>query len=223
MQRFNLTRKQQEVFDFLLDQQDFANPPTLDELCAAIGLKSRGSLHKHIQGLISAGLVEAPNRKQRGIRLTPQALSLKETSLHDQHNALPLVGAIAAGKPIEAIENINYMQVPDQLKSEKPCYILQVKGESMLDEGIFDGDWVVIEQRSHAHNGEIVVALIDKAEATLKIIEQYPHETVLVPANPDLKPMRYKPHQVEIQGVLIGQMRSYRHKNPSHHLTGEKS
>uniref|UniRef100_UPI00404881BB transcriptional repressor LexA n=1 Tax=Methylotuvimicrobium sp. KM2 TaxID=3133976 RepID=UPI00404881BB len=222
VQHFNLTRKQQEIFDFLLDQHDFAYPPTLDELCAAIGLKSRGSLHKHIQGLIKAGLIEAPNRKQRGIRLTAHALALKEPSANDQRNTLPLVGAIAAGKPIEAIENINYMHVPDQLKSEKPCYILQVKGESMIDEGIFDGDWVVIEQRSHALNGEIVVALIDKLEATLKIIEQYPHETILVPANPDLKPMRYKPHQVEIQGVLIGQMRSYRHKTPSRHLTGEK-
>lgn len=218
MKLFNLTRKQQEIFDFLLGQQDcFEHPPTLDELCAAIGLKSRGSLHKHIQGLIEAGLVESPNRKQRGIRLTASALEQKKPSASEQLNALPLVGAIAAGKPIEAIENINYMQVPDQLKSEKPCYILKVKGESMIEEGIFDGDWVVIEQRSHAQNGEIVVALIDKAEATLKIIEQYPHETVLIPAHPEMKPMRYKPNQVEIQGVLIGQMRSYRYKKPSHH------
>lgn len=220
MKNFNLTRKQQEVFEFLLDhRQRFAQPPTLEELCSAIGLKSRGSLHKHIQGLIEAGLVEAPNRKQRGIRLTKQALSLKEETAPDERDALPFVGAIAAGKPIEAIENINYMKVPDQLKSEKPCYILQVKGDSMIDEGIFDGDWVVIEQRSQALNGEIVVALIDKTEATLKFIEQYPHETVLIPANPNLKPMRYKPCQVEIQGVLVGQMRSYLNKKPTSYHT----
>lgn len=202
-----LTRKQQEIFDFLLANQDtFTQAPTLDELCLAMGLKSRGSLHKHIQALIAAGLIEAPERKQRGIRLTQQALN-------DSHNeeGLPLVGAIAAGKPIEALVNISYMIVPEQLKTEKTCYVLQVKGDSMIDAGIFDGDWVVIEQRSHARNGEIVVALIDRGEATLKYIEQYPHETILIPANKTMSPMRYRPEQVDIQGVLVGQMRSYQH------------
>ncbi len=200
-----LTRKQQEIFDFLLSNQDkFAHPPTLDELCLAMGLKSRGSLHKHIQGLIAAGLVEAPNGKQRGVRLTPLALSEQPVE-----EGLPLVGAIAAGTPIEAIENITYITVPEQLKTENPCYVLQVKGDSMIDAGIFDGDWVVIEQRSHARNGEIVVALVDKNDATLKYIEQYPHETILIPANSSMEPMRYHPTQVEIQGVLVGQMRSY--------------
>lgn len=81
----------------------------------------------------------------------------------------------------------------------------------MIDDGIFPGDWVIVEQRSHARNGEIVVALIDKAEATLKHIEQYPHETVLIPANREMQPMRYASERVEIQGVLVGQMRSYKH------------
>lgn len=201
----SLTRKQQEVFDFLLaNQERFPQPPTLDELCRAMGLKSRGSLHKHIQGLVDAGLVEAPNRKQRGVRLTPIALSGAP-----EENGLPWVGAIAAGKPIEALEDISYMTIPDQLKTDNPCYVLQVKGDSMIDAGIFDGDWVIIEQRSHARNGEIVVALIDQFEATLKYIEQYPHETMLIPANSAMQPMRFQPQQVEIQGVLVGQMRSY--------------
>ena len=81
----------------------------------------------------------------------------------------------------------------------------------MIDDGIYDGDWVVIEQRSHARNGEIVVALVDKTEATLKYIEQYPHETVLIPANNKMQAMHFQPHQIEIQGVLVGQMRSYVH------------
>nr|WP_235186005.1 transcriptional repressor LexA [Methylomarinum vadi] len=201
----SLTRKQQEVFDFLLANQDrFLHPPTLDELCLAMGLKSRGSLHKHIQGLIAAGLVEAPNRKQRGVRLSHKALA--ETT---EENDLPFVGAIAAGKPIEALENISYMAVPELLKTENPCYVLQVKGDSMIDAGIFNDDWVIIEQRDHARNGEIVVALIDRFEATLKYIEQYPHETVLIPANAAMQPLRYNPDQVQIQGVLVGQMRSY--------------
>lgn len=209
--RYNITRKQQQVLDFLLNSQEqFSAPPTLEELCRAMGLKSRGSLHKHIQGLIEAGLVETPNRKQRGVRLTELALAEHE---HCTSGAceLPLVGTIAAGKPIEAIEDITHMQIPEQLKTDKTCYILQVKGDSMIDDGIFPGDWVIVEQRSHARNGEIVVALIDKAEATLKHIEQYPHETVLIPANQEMQPMRYAPERVEIQGVLVGQMRSYKH------------
>ncbi len=205
-----LTRKQQELYNFLLTQQDnFIHPPTLDEICLAMNLKSRGSLHKHIQGLVSAGLIEPLNRKQRGIRLTKQAIQMGKEK--DDADGLPYVGAIAAGKPIEAITDIKYMKVPEQLKTDKPCYILQVKGDSMIDEGIFDGDWVVIEQRSVARNGEIVVALVEKSEATLKRIEQYPHETVLIPANKNMQPMHYKPNQVEIQGVLVGQMRSYLH------------
>jgi len=204
----NLTRKQQEIFDFLLQNQDqFNHPPTLEELCAAMGLKSRGSLHSQIKALIDANLIEAPERKQRGIRLTEYAKSLVNKT--EISGALPFVGTIAAGRPIEAIETISYMAVPDELKTDNPCYVLKVKGDSMLEEGIFDGDWVIIEQRSHARNGEIVVALVDKAEATLKFIEQYPHETLLIPANSTMQAMHYRPEQVEIQGVLVGQMRSY--------------
>lgn len=208
----SLTRKQQALFDFLVQHQDaLPQPLTLDALCGALGLKSRGSLHAQIKALIDANLIEAPERKQRGIRLTDYAKSLIQTQ--DSPNAVPFVGIIAAGKPIEAIETINYMVVPDEIKTEQACYVLKVKGDSMIDVGILDGDWVIIEQRSFARNGEIVVALIDKAEATLKFIEQYPHETVLIPANSQLKPMRYKPQQVEIQGVLVGQMRSYHHQH----------
>lgn len=206
----NLTRKQKEILDFLLKSQDtFQHPPTLDELCAAMGLKSRGSMHHQIKALIDAQLIEAPERKQRGIRLTHQAKSLAASP--ENAGALPFVGIIAAGRPIEAIENVSYMAIPEQIKTDNPCYVLKVKGDSMCEEGIFDGDWVIIEQRSHARNGEIVVALVDKAEATLKFIEQYPHETLLIPANSKMEAMRYKPHQVEIQGVLVGQMRSYTH------------
>jgi repressor LexA len=204
----SLTRKQQEIFDFLLQHHDgFAHPPTLEELCAGMGLKSRGSLHNHIKALINENLIEAPNRKQRGIRLTEYAKKMIDDT--ENHGTLPFVGFIAAGKPIEAVENITYMPIPTQLKTEKPCYVLKVKGDSMLEQGIFDGDWVIIEQRSHARNGEIVVALVNKTEATLKFIEQYPHETLLIPANSSMEAMRYSPDQVEIQGVLVGQMRSY--------------
>lgn len=200
---FNLTRKQQEVYEFLLNQDAFDHSPTLDELCLAVGLKSRGSLHKHIQALVHAGLVEPANKKQRGIRVIRK--------YPDQRpNQLPLLGYIAAGQPIEAIENPESIEVPEQLCGNSPCFVLQVKGYSMIEDGIFDGDWVVIEQRSTAKNGEIVVALIDDREATLKHIEQRPGEIVLHPANSTMKAMSYSPDRVQIQGILVGQMRSYR-------------
>ncbi|MGR9115813.1 MAG: transcriptional repressor LexA [Gammaproteobacteria bacterium] len=203
-----LTRRQREIFDFLRNNyENFAYPPTLEELCSALGMASRGSLYKHITALIEAGLVEPFNgNKQGGIRLTSQA----QRDFSACEHSLPFVGRIAAGKPIEALENINYMAVPEMLKSDKPCFVLQIQGDSMIEAGIFDGDWVVVEQRNHARNGEIVVALIDKSEATLKYIEQTPEKVFLIPANSKMTAMTYLPEQVEIQGVLVGQMRSYR-------------
>jgi repressor LexA len=206
----SLTRKQREIVDFLLQNpQAFPYPPTLEELCVALGLKSRGSLHRLIQGLIEAGLIEVLDRKHRGIRLTEKARKTGQESIATSHS-LRYVGMIAAGIPIEAVEDVRYMIIPDEIKTDKPCYVLKVKGDSMIEEGIYDGDWVVVEQRCHARNGEIVVALVDKNEATLKFIEQYPHETLLIPANSTMEAMRFHPTQVEIQGVLVGQMRSYR-------------
>lgn len=205
-----LTRKQQEIFRFLLENQNsLPQPLTLEALCLAMGLKSRGSLHSQVKALIEAGLIEPQNRKQRGIRLTDYGMSFSRPDA--EPNSLPLVGSIAAGRPIDALENISFITVPTQIRTERPCYVLRVKGDSMIEEGIFNGDWVIIEQRSYARNGEIVVALIDKAEATLKFIEQYPHEILLISANSKIPAMRYKPEQVEIQGVLVGQMRSYTH------------
>ena len=155
------------VFFLCNNYENFSYPPTLDELCGALGMASRGSLYKHIMVLIGAGLVEPFNsNKQGGIRLT--ALAQRDYSACEY--SLPLVGQIAAGKPIEALENIDYMAAPDLLKSDKPCFVLQIQGDSMIEAGIFDGDWVVVEQRNYAYNGEIVVALIERSEATLKYI-----------------------------------------------------
>jgi repressor LexA len=203
-----LTRRQREIFDFLRDNyESFAHPPTLDQLCAALGVASRGSLYKHVMALIAADLVEPfADNKQGGIRLSAKAQRDYTACEH----SLPFVGKIAAGRPIEALENINYMAVPEMLKSDKPCYVLQVQGDSMVEAGIFDRDWVIIEQRSYASNGEIVVALIEKSEATLKYIEQSPGKVLLIPANSNMTAMAYHPEQVDIQGVLVGQMRSYR-------------
>ena len=177
-----LTRRQQEIYDYLREHlADFPHPPTLDELCDALGLSSRGSLHKQIQALIEAGLVEPMNNLRRGIRLVEE-----EPAVGADTDALPLYGYIAAGQPIEAISN-----------------------PEMIEEGILDGDWVVIEHRQQARNGEIVVALVDDQEATLKRLEKRSNEVVLHPANSRLSPMHYGPDRVRIQGVLVGQMRRY--------------
>lgn len=205
----NLTRRQQEIYEYLQQNlQNFPHPPTLDELCKALELKSRGSLHKQIQALIEVGLVEPVNNLRRGIRLSSPP-SNENTPQGNDGQELPFYGRIAAGTPIEAINTHDTFFVPPPLRTEQPCYVLEVKGDSMVDEGILDGDWVVIEQRNTARNGEIVVALVDDNEATLKRLEKQANEIVLHPANSEMSPMHFHPSQVQIQGVLVGQMRSY--------------
>ncbi len=197
----NLTRRQQEIYNYLIENQNnFDHPPTFDELCQALGLTSRGSFHKHIQALIQAGLIEPMDRTHRGIRLVQQP---------EAEEGIPFLGTIAAGRPIEAVPQPEVMQVPDELLGRKPCYVLKVRGDSMIEAGILDGDYVVIEQRDSANNGEIVVALIRNEEVTLKRVEQKRGAVVLHPANASMEPMTYSPDEVQIQGVLKGLLRSY--------------
>ena len=203
----SLTRRQQQIFEFLCENAtDFAHPPTLDELATTLGLKSRGSLHKQIQALIDAGLVEPMNRTRRGIRLIARANTAMDTAA----GALPLLGRIAAGRPIEAIEDKQCMSVPAALQSGKNCFVLQVQGDSMIEDGILDGDWIVVEPCQQAGNGAMVVALVDGSEATVKRLLQRPGEIVLIPANSAMAPIHLSPERVQIQGVVVGQMRSYR-------------
>ena len=202
-----LTRRQQEIFEYLKEHLgQFPHPPTLDELCEALGLKSRGSLHKQIQALIEAGLVEPMNNLRRGIRLVEED---DPGDAADDTESLPLFGYIAAGRPIEAISNPERIDVPSQLRTPNPCYVLEVRGDSMIDDGILDGDWVVIEHRDQARNGEVVVALVDGEEATLKRLETRSGEVVLHPANSSMSAMHFSPERVQIHGVLVCQMRRY--------------
>ncbi len=197
-----LTRKQQEILDLLRDAGGrFARPPTLDELCGVLGLSSRGSLHKHVQALVAAGLVEPMHGKHRGIRLVAD---------YEETPGLPYLGRIAAGRPIEAVPQAERMEVPASLRTERPCYVLQVAGDSMIEAGILDGDFVVIEARSHAGNGDVVVALVRGEEVTLKRIEQRLGTVILHPENRSMVPIELLPEEVEIQGVLVGQMRTYK-------------
>ncbi len=205
-----LTRKQQEIYQFLVKHYQVSEiPPTLAEICSALGLSSRGSLHKHIQHLVEAKLVEPSNRQQRGIRLTKK--NNKTVLKSSSNNTIPYLGKIAAGLPLQAITNDSKIVIPKQLKTENECYALQVSGDSMIELGIFNDDWVIIEKRNYAKNGDIIVALVNNDEVTLKIIEQTPKKTILKPANKEMQPMSFDPDNVQIQGVLVGQMRSYCH------------
>jgi len=198
----DLTRRQQAILDFLREHaRHQAYPPTLDEVCDALGLRSRGSLHKHVSALVEAGYLEPLHGKQRGLRLSAAAMG--------EENALPLLGTIAAGRPIEAVAQPESIEVPRLLRSRAPCYVLRVRGDSMVDDGILNGDYVIIEAREQARDGEIVVALVDGHEATLKRLQRRSGEVLLHPANAAMEPMRYAPERVAIQGVLVGQMRRY--------------
>jgi repressor LexA len=198
----DLTRRQRDVLAFLRKNATrFAHPPTLDELCRAMGLASRGSMHKHVQALVEAGLIEPLAQKQRGLRLAPEV---------DGRDDVPFHGYIAAGRPIDAVAGTETVEVPAALRGKRACYVLQVRGDSMIDDGILDGDRVVVESRDAAMNGEVVVALIDGSDATLKRIEQRPDVVILHPANAAMAPLRFAPERVRIQGVVVGLMRRYR-------------
>lgn len=198
-----LTRRQQSIYDHLLARREAGEPPpSLDALCDELGLRSRGSMHAQVKALVDAGLVEPMAGKQRGVRV--------REPVERAPTQLALLGCIAAGRPIEAVEVPEHMEVPAQLRTDGSCYVLRVKGDSMIEDGILDGDCVVIESRGYARNGEIVVALIDGMDATLKRIYQRANEVVLVPANSDMEPITMAPERVTIQGVVVGQMRSYR-------------
>lgn len=204
-----LTQSQRELLEHLRQRDRAGLPPAaLDQLCAELGLRSRGSLHKQISALIEAGLVAPMERKQRGVRLTrsawpdaPQAPSGLE---------IPILGRIAAGQPIEALGAEDRVAVPREWQRAAALYALRVRGDSMLDMGIADGDLVVVEARQQARRGEVVVALIDGQDATLKRYEPAGSEILLHPENAAHAVQRYHASRVTVQGVLVGLLREYR-------------
>ena len=197
-----LTRRQQDILA-LLRKGRFPQPPTLDELCAALGLSSRGSLHKHIQALIDAGYVAPMDGRQRGVRLL-------EIEANENGDELPLLGRIAAGLPIEAIPDLDEINLADFFTGPDR-FVLRVDGDSMIEAGILSGDMVIVEKRDWAKDHEIVVALIDNEEATLKRLRNnHDGSVTLIPANSAMPPMVYSAERVRIQGVVVGQMRAYK-------------
>jgi repressor LexA len=196
-----LTQLEQRILEFIRDYiGQHGQGPTLTEIGAAMDIKSKGTVHRYVQALTNKGALEHVERGWRGIRLA------NESQLHS--TTLPLAGRIAAGHPIEAIPGQEQLDLGAFVSDNR--YALQVKGDSMIDIGILDGDWVIIEQRDTAHDGDIVVALIDEQDATLKRFKRLSNDQVLlIPENTSLSPMQYPLERVRIQGILVGQLRHY--------------
>ena len=198
-----LTRRQREIYDFIRDfVADKGYSPSLEEIGAHFQLSSVATVHKHVQHLVEKHYLRKAWNRSRSVEPIEQA-SANTVSL-------PLAGVVAAGLPIEAIEDVETIDVPrDLVPRRADCFVLRVSGDSMIDEQIRDGDFVIVESRSEARAGETVVALIERQDATLKKFYRHGATVRLVPANPNMKPIEVPAQDVEIRGVVRGLMRRY--------------
>ena len=201
-----LTDRQRQVYDFIhayVERHGYA--PKLREIARHLGISSRGSVHRYVHAVADAGLIRIDPEHARGVRL--RAKTPRSTA---RRFSLPLLGRIAAGQPIEAVPGEDEIDLSEFFVGPNR-FVLRVYGDSMIEDGILDGDMVIVEKRDTADNGEIVVALIDNQEATLKRLQRNRDGSItLRPANGRMPPMRYSAARVRIQGVVVGQFRSYR-------------
>ena len=217
-----LTKKQHELLMFIHDRlAETGISPSFEEMKDALDLKSKSGVHRLISALEEREFIRRlPNRAraleivrmpdQSGAAVTPisAAPKLMPVAANDVLD-LPLHGRIAAGQPIEAIEGQESLSVPAAFLGSGEHYALEVAGDSMVDEGILDGDYALIRKVNTAREGVIVVALIDQSEATLKTFRHEGSMVRLDPANRNYEPQRYAPEQVAIQGTLAGLLRRY--------------
>ncbi len=198
-----LTRRQREILDFLtefIEQHGYA--PSLEEIGRRFGLSSLATVHKHLTNLEDKGFIRRAWNRSRSVELVP-------TRVGGRAIELPLLGTVAAGAPIEAVASSETIAVPEDLVAATDTYALRVRGNSMIDEQIRDGDIVIVEDRKTANNGEMVIALLRDADATLKKFYHEHGRIRLQPANPAVRPLVVEPDQVQIQGVVVGVMRRY--------------
>ena len=198
-----LTRRQREIYDFIREfVADSGYSPSLEEIGENFGLSSVATVHKHVQHLVEKGYLKKAWNRSRSVEPVEGA----GTGL----SVLPLVGIVAAGAPIEAIEDNETLEVPRAMVPRRAkSFVLRVQGESMIDEQIRDGDYVVVESRAEARNGETVVALIEGQEATLKKFYRKGSRVRLEPANARMKPIEVPARDVEIRGVVRALLRQY--------------
>lgn len=199
----NLTKRQREILDFIGDFMDeHGYSPSLEEIAAHFGLASVATVHKHLTALEARGALVRGARRSRSIRLLRRGV--RTSSLQ-----VPLLGRVAAGAPIEAIEAAEEILIPEDMLGRRRTYALLVEGDSMVDEGIHDGDYVVIEERDTAETGETVIALLPGGEVTMKRYYRQGRHIRLQPANARLSPTMVPEHDLRIQGVVIGVLRKY--------------
>jgi repressor LexA len=198
----DLTKRQKEIFDYIgtyLSKHGY--PPTVREIGKAVGLHSSSTVHAHLSKLESLGVVKRDPSKPRALEVMVQRAKKAVRS-----SGLPLVGQVAAGTPILAEENIeDYLEVPDVVGGEDGDYILRVRGESMKDAGILEGDFVVVRPTERARDGEIVVALVGEDEATVKRFFREKDRIRLQPENKSMKPIRSR--DVRLLGRVVGVFR----------------
>jgi repressor LexA len=198
-----LTRRQRQIYDFVCDfVRRNGYSPSLEEIGAHFGLASVATVHKHVQHLVEKGFLRKAWNRSRSVE--PLAGASTEPT------ALPMLGIVAAGRPIEAIEDAESVHVPpDMVRRPGETFVLAVRGDSMIEDQIRDGDLVVVESRSEARNGETVVAVLGGSEATLKRFYRRGDRVRLVPANDTIEPIEVPASEVEIRGVLRGLLRRY--------------
>lgn len=198
-----LTKRQREILDYLNDFiQQHGYAPSLEEIGRRFGLSSLATVHKHLTNLQDKGFIKRAWNRSRSVEMVP-------TRLGGRAVELPLLGYVAAGRPIEAVVGTETIAVPEDLVGKRDTYVLRVKGDSMIDEQIRDGDYVIVEDRRTADNGEMVIALLNGSDVTLKKLYREQGHIRLQPANPAMQPIIVQADQVQIQGVVIGVMRRY--------------
>ncbi len=195
-----LTAKEEKVLQYITRYITIqGHGPTLEEIGTELGVNSRGTIHRYVKALEDKGHLHR-NTQWRGMRLAGE--------VERRSNLLPFVGRISAGKPIEAIadqDEINFSEL--LLGADR--YVLKIKGDSMIDAGIHDGDFVIVKHADTARTGDIIVALVDQSEATLKRLKKRRNGIELIPENSTMEPMFYSADRVQIQGILVGQVRLY--------------
>ena len=204
-----ITRRQREVYDFIsrfVAENGYS--PSFEEIGKGLELSSLATVHKHVTNLEKKGLLTRDYNRSRSIDLLPPKGRLKQAMSVNTAVVLPLVGRIAAGSPIEAIENPETISLADFVRS-KEVFVLEVRGESMQDEHIVNGDYVLVEKTRTAHNGDIVVALVDRTDATLKRLYREGENIRLQPSNAAMKPIIVPAASVVVQGRVIGVLRKY--------------
>ena len=198
-----LTKRQREILDYLSDfiaQHGYA--PSLEEIGRRFGLSSLATVHKHLTNLQDKGFIRRAWNRSRSVELVP-------TRMGGRALDLPLLGYVAAGAPIEAVVSNETVTVPEDLVGTRDTYALRVRGNSMIDEQIRDGDLVVVEDRQTAQNGEMVIALLEGSDVTLKKFYRENDHIRLQPANDAVAPIIVRADKVQVQGVVVGVMRRY--------------